>query len=69
MCKKEEHKAKAKYKDMKVKESPSFKSGSLTDMIQEMVDNGYVFDTLETNSGWIEIHTFEDYKHATSMVV
>jgi len=60
----EYHKAKEKYKLGSFHEVPSFFQASFEDMIQEMIDNGHKISALEVNSGWTEIHTFDDYKHA-----
>jgi phosphoenolpyruvate phosphomutase len=49
-------------------ESESFARASLTDLIQELIDSGRDVHAVEVRSGWIEIHSFEDYKHACRMV-
>jgi len=48
-------------------ESDSFEMASLTDMIQHLIDKGTNIAALEVNSGWMEIHTFENYKTACSI--
>ena len=58
------HKAMAKYKTSRFHEAASFSQASFKDMIQELIDNGQTVHALEVNSGWMEIHTFDDYKHA-----
>ena len=60
----EYYKAKEKYKSGCFHEATSFSQASFEDMIQEIIDNGHTVSALEVNSGWMEIHTFDDYKHA-----
>jgi phosphoenolpyruvate phosphomutase len=61
-------KAKAKYRAKPFHEAASFEKASFTDMIQELICNGIPIDTLEVNSGWMEIHTFENYKYACKLL-
>jgi phosphoenolpyruvate phosphomutase len=49
-------------------EAPSFSKASLTDMIQHLIERGHAVHAVEVSSGWIELHSFEDYKHACRMV-
>jgi len=37
-------------------------------VIQEMINRGSTVKVLETRSGWMEIHTFENYKTACSQL-
>lgn len=60
----EYYKAKEKHKSGCFQEATSFSQASLEDMIQEIIDNGRTVSALEVNSGWMEIHAFDDYKHA-----
>jgi phosphoenolpyruvate phosphomutase len=61
-------KAEAKYKGKVFHESPSIDKASLNDILQEMIDSGQNVSAIETNSGWLEIHSFEDYKYACSHI-
>lgn len=63
----EYHKAKEKHTTGRFHEAESFSRASFTDLIQEMTDNGCIVSALEVNSGWMEIHTFDDYKYACSI--
>jgi phosphoenolpyruvate phosphomutase len=40
----------------------------LTDLLQERMDAGGTVACLEVTSGWIEIHSFEDYQSACRLV-
>lgn len=60
----EYRKAKEKYKSGRFHEASSFPQASFEDMIQEMINQGHPVSALEVNSGWMEIHTFDNYKHA-----
>jgi len=48
-------------------ESESLETATLTDMIQHLIEKGASVSSVEVNSGWMEIHTFEDYKRARSI--
>ncbi len=60
----EYHKAEEKHKSGRFHEASSFSRASFEDMVQEMIDSGHRISALEVNSGWMEIHTFDDYKQA-----
>jgi phosphoenolpyruvate phosphomutase len=45
-------------------EAPSATQASLTDMLQELIDRGQDVSCLEISEGWMEIHSFEDYRLA-----
>lgn len=61
-------KALAKYKNKKFHESSSFKKAYFTDMMQEIVDNGFNIKSIDTYGEWMEIDTFDDYKRAWSKI-
>lgn len=42
---------------------------NFNDMIQYLINKGYKVSSMEINTGWTEIHTFEDYKHACKLMV
>jgi phosphoenolpyruvate phosphomutase len=49
-------------------ESPSAGAASLTDMLQELIDRGHEVACVEVSSGWLEIHSFDDYRLAHRLV-
>lgn len=49
-------------------EAESIQSASLTDLIQELIERGVEVSCVEISSGWLEIHSFEDYKLACQLV-
>jgi phosphoenolpyruvate phosphomutase len=49
-------------------EAPSPDRAALTDLLQERMDAGGSISCLEVTSGWIEIHSFEDYQSACKLV-
>lgn len=57
-----------KYKNNRFHEVPSIKKAYLTDMIQEIIDNGFDVKNLDTYGEWMEIDTFDDYKRAWSEI-
>jgi phosphoenolpyruvate phosphomutase len=62
--KKEYYLAKAKYKRGRFRNAPSFDQAEIGDLLNEMIQKGYQIGSLEIDSGWMEIHSFEDYKKA-----
>ncbi|HAV42592.1 TPA: phosphoenolpyruvate mutase [bacterium] len=46
----------------------SFETACLAELLQEMILRGYKISCLEINSGWLEIHSFRDYKFACSII-
>lgn len=49
-------------------EAPSVLQASFTDLLQEIVDRCLPVHLLEVNSGWMEIHTWEDYQRACKLL-
>jgi phosphoenolpyruvate phosphomutase len=49
-------------------EAKSKRSASLTDLVQELIDQGYEVDCVEVSSGWMEVHSFDNYRLACQMV-
>ena len=45
-------------------EAVSARMASLTDVLQELIDRGVPVGCIEVTSGWMEIHSFADYKLA-----
>lgn len=66
--KKEYHLAREKYKDSRFQSAESFDQSDMADLLNEMIQKGYRIDSLEVNSGWMEIHTFENYKTACGIL-
>jgi len=60
--------AKEKHSGKSFHEADSFDRADLNDILQEMIDSGQKVSCLETSSGWLEIHSFEDYKSACAQV-
>jgi len=60
--------AKKKYKNSRFHGATSFSKADITDLLNEMIGKGYTINVLEIHSGWIEIHTFENYKSACCFV-
>ena len=56
------------YKNEIFHESPSIEKAYFTDMIQEIIDDGFDVKNLNTYGDWMEIDTFEDYRKAWSDV-
>lgn len=57
-----------KYKNRQFHEVKSIKKAYFTDMIQEIIDNGFEVKNLDTYGEWMEIDTFDDYKRAWSEI-
>lgn len=49
-------------------QAQGFAHAALTDLLQAMVDAGLTVDCIDTYKGWMEIDTFEDYRHAWGLV-
>lgn len=60
-------KAKEKHKSGQFHEAPSFDMASFTDLLQELIEQGHPVHGLEVVSGWMEIHTLENYKQACQL--
>ena len=58
-----------KYKNKKFHESSSVDKAYFTDIIQEIIDNGFQVNYLDVYGDWIEIDTFEDYRKAWSKII
>ena len=41
---------------------------AVTDLLQQSIDAGQRVVALEVTSGWLEIHSFDDYEHACQLV-
>jgi phosphoenolpyruvate phosphomutase len=49
-------------------EAASARRASLTDLLQEAVDRGQRVSCVEVSDGWLEIRSFDDYRHACELV-
>jgi phosphoenolpyruvate phosphomutase len=61
--KKEYHRALDEYQDKPFFEAPNIFRASLTDFLSYLIALGYEVKALPVNSGWMEIHTFDNYKY------
>ncbi len=65
--KKEYRKALTEYRDKPFFEAENISQASLPDFLQYLIELGYEVRALQVNSGWMEIHTFENYRKACSI--
>jgi phosphoenolpyruvate phosphomutase len=63
----EYRKALKEYADKAVSEAPNIHQASMEDFLQHLIGLGHRVDALQVNSGWMELHTFENYKEAVSL--
>jgi phosphoenolpyruvate phosphomutase len=49
-------------------EAGSARAASFTDVVQELIDRGYPVGCVEVSSGWMEVHSLDDYKLAHRLV-
>jgi phosphoenolpyruvate mutase len=52
----------------KFHENESILEASIVDVLQEMIDRGFQVKCLETNKGWMEIHSKSDYEIAKKIL-
>lgn len=57
-----------KFKNKRFHEVSSIEKAYFTDMVQEIIDNGFDVKNLDTYGDWMEIDTFDDYKRAWSEI-
>ena len=57
-------KATEKYRDTRFQNAASLEKAYLTDMIQELIDTGFVVRNVDIEGGWSEIDTDEDLERA-----
>lgn len=46
----------------------NFENALFSDLLQEIINSGFAVYGMEANSGWLEIHSFEDYKLACTIL-
>ena len=61
-------KAKEKFDSKPFHDAPAFEKAGLADLLQEIIESGQPIHCLEVESGWIELHSMENYRLACSMV-
>lgn len=61
------HKALEKYRDSAFFGAKNIRQAGLVDFLNHLISLGYEVDAFHVNSGWMEIHTFDNYKHACSI--
>ena len=66
--KREYHNALEQYKNKPFCEAINIFQASLEDMVQHLINLGYKVEAMQVNSGWMEIHTFDNYKYMCSIV-
>jgi phosphoenolpyruvate phosphomutase len=49
-------------------EAPSVEQASLTDMLQDLIDQGQSVYAVNVYKGWMEVDTFEDYQRAWAYI-
>ncbi|NMX21237.1 hypothetical protein C5S30_02125 [ANME-1 cluster archaeon GoMg4] len=66
--KEEYHNALEEYKNKPFYEAKNIFQASLEDILQHLINLGYKVEAMQVNSGWMELHTFDNYKSACSIV-
>jgi phosphoenolpyruvate phosphomutase len=62
------HRVAGSYKSGPFHEAPSLEQASLTDMIQELIDQRQDVYAVNIYKGWLEVDTFEDYQRAWAYI-
>ena len=57
------------YKEKEFHEAISIDKAYFTDIIQELIDKGHEVSNIDIYGDWVEIDTFEDYRHAWTEVM
>lgn len=57
-----------KYAGKPFQEAPLFEKAGLADLLREIIDLGYPVGCVEVSSGWLELHSFDNYKLACSLI-
>ncbi|MFZ3169000.1 MAG: isocitrate lyase/phosphoenolpyruvate mutase family protein [Candidatus Methanoperedens sp.] len=68
ILKNEYNNAIGEYSNRQFYKSKNIFQASLTDMLQHLIFLGYKVNAIQVNSGWMEIHTFDNYKNACSII-
>ncbi len=62
------HAAQARYGTSGFHESRHVRSGSFTDLIQELIDQGHTVEAVPIFKGWMEVDSFEEYQKAWAKI-
>jgi predicted ester cyclase len=62
------HRVSSTYRGGSFHEAPSLEQASLTDMLQELIDQGQDVYAVNIYKGWMEVDTFEDYQRAWAYI-
>jgi phosphoenolpyruvate phosphomutase len=57
-----------KYKSSGFHESPSLAKAALTDLLQELIDQGHEVQAVPIFKGWMEVDSFEEYQKAWARI-
>jgi len=57
-----------KYKEKSFYSVDKFEHALFSDLLQEIINSDFPVYGMEANSGWLEIHSFEDYKLACTII-
>jgi phosphoenolpyruvate phosphomutase len=68
ILKTEYHKAEKEYRNKPFYGARDISQASLEHLLQRLIDLGYNIEAMQTNTGWMEIHSFDNYKYACSIV-
>jgi phosphoenolpyruvate phosphomutase len=68
ILKREYRKALSEFRDKPLGEAPNVFQATLADFLQHLIGLGYGVKALQVNSGWMEIHTIDNYRYACSIV-
>ena len=58
----------AEYADKPFYEAENIFQASLEDFLQHLITLGYRVEAMQVNSGWMEVHTFDNYRYACTVV-
>jgi len=64
----EYHRALAEYNGNLFGEATNIRQASLEDFLEHLINLGYKVEALQVNSGWMEIHTLDNYRTACALV-
>jgi phosphoenolpyruvate phosphomutase len=57
-----------KYREKSFYSVDKFEFALFSDLLQEIINSDFPVYGMEANSGWLEIHSFEDYKLACTII-
>ena len=62
------HRVVESYRGGSFHEAPSLEQASLTDILQELIEQGQDVHAVSIYKGWMEVDTFEDYQRAWAYI-